>query len=261
MKKVLKIASFLVLSGILVFANAYAYPFNDRDPQIALSGPYGDEDALQTILNNVLDPDTINAASDQHTAALWNSVDLGSNAFTISTFTTNGGTLGIYNLAGTMIDLGTYSMGPNPVTNADTLPGFPAVGFLADSTGLTINNSIDADNGDWTTFGFYWFTIDGERHFTEDSKNDGGAADALAYLVEDGTVVDYSYYWENKKDADTATGSNDWIIAFDNGSNGDFNDGVFYFKDMQPIPEPATMLLFGLGVLGLGAVSRKKLMR
>ncbi len=31
------------------------------------------------------------------------------------------------------------------------------------------------------------------------------------------------------------------------------------FAAVAPVPEPATMLLFGLGILGLAGVSRKKL--
>lgn len=41
-------------------------------------------------------------------------------------------------------------------------------------------------------------------------------------------------------------------------SDRDYNDTVFLVESIQPIPEPATMLLLGSGLLGLGVVARKK---
>jgi hypothetical protein len=256
MKKFSRILLISILGLFLVAGSAMAVPFNDRDPQIVINGPFGSEDGVQTILDNILDPDSINAATDQQEAALWTSSDVGaSSAFTLATFTTMGGTLGIYNAAGVQVDLGNFSMGPNPVTSSDTLPGVPWISFLATDSLLKANGNVYA--GDWEVFGFYWTDISGKDYFTEDDKN-GGIAKALVYAVEEGTTVDYSYYWENSLSPDVATGNDDWIIAFDNGTNGDFNDGVFYMKDMNPVPEPATMLLLGAGLLGLAGLGRRK---
>jgi hypothetical protein len=43
----------------------------------------------------------------------------------------------------------------------------------------------------------------------------------------------------------------------------DYNDMVILVSSIKaaPIPEPATMLLLGLGILGIGVVSRTKLLK
>jgi len=54
----------------------------------------------------------------------------------------------------------------------------------------------------------------------------------------------------------------DWLnidtLAFNTGGNDWFTMDDFTFNESAPVPEPATMLLFGFGLLGLAGVNRKK---
>ena len=106
---------------------------------------------------------------------------------------------------------------------------------------LGMEGNINASN-----FGFFiavWDT--GDVFATEASLNSDGAEHGLIYDIAQGAV----------------------IVAFEDlpspwtGTEPDYNDMVVKITDVSPVHEPATMLLLGSGLIGLGVFGRKKLFK
>jgi len=159
--------------------------------------------------------------------------------------------------------------GSNAAIVAEPIGGDNALSFTGTNSGgdiFTSTNSFSA--------GTYWLSFD--YLGTSNDDNSGGYVGISNTFLPTGSS-DHVWYWATG----TVSGAEDVLI--DDGAWHSYtfqfttawNDfhlmledfvspaGDAFFDNISlsntaPVPEPATMLLFGLGLLGLAGVSRKK---
>ncbi len=120
-------------------------------------------------------------------------------------------------------------------SNALVVQTLDAGGFLVD---------VDVYDFSGTTFGFFAEDTDTTIYsdkFLNDLDNDGvyGEDDDIGMLVYNADPGSY-------------------LFASDMDGSRSFSNMVTQAESMKPIPEPATMLLFGAGLITLAGINRKK---
>lgn len=140
---------------------------------------------------------------------------------------------GIYSLAGgqeiEVFDADNTAIAQSTVS---FLGGDLLVVQYIDNGGLLIDTHTYNFTGE--TFGF--FATSGNQTVYSDEAKNGGVINMLTYKADEGS----------------------YVFATDFNNDGNWCDLITQAESINPVPEPATMLLFGTGIAGLAGWKRRK---
>ena len=265
MKKFVKIILILFFTSFLWNGTAAAgfFPNNvqndvwsgvDNDIPTARDGNDGVPDifdAVNLLINQTFtaNMDVDDRLVDPDADNIWTQTEEISRVALIGLTAANSNTIGFYT------DLGTGS------TQTDILGSMPAFGFQGDGltsatafTGATF--SVNSD-----TFGWYLRSENGTTNtfFSEPGLNSDGWEHMMTFGLPE--LEEETRWIKFGGGAQLFEFINPFLITWEDlnkGGDQDYDDMIYIFARVEPVPEPATMLLVGSGLIGLAGIGRRK---
>ena len=235
--------------GLAASVPALAVDFvaNDTTPSVIGPAP-GSEASLQTIVTSLFPSSGINVNTDQSSAAFWSSTTpsaASSIPTLVAEFTANSGTQSFGIWFGTdTANIVSYNLLLGGASANDEV-GMTIVGNTLDVFGPAAACGTKFNCGTFTnalinptSFGFFFKpSANGPTYYSLDQLNAPRSDRFIAF--QDG-------------------GTTNWLFAYEDGGDWDYNDMAVKVESITAVPEPETYALMMAGLAAVGFMSRRR---